>query len=48
MLRAPTYQSKPKVGNWMAKQCYAFLPQQHLLMQCDAVVSVPLHSKREK
>tara|TARA_B100000989_G_scaffold271588_1_gene228450 strand:+ start:1189 stop:1467 length:279 start_codon:yes stop_codon:yes gene_type:complete len=48
MLRTPKYQSKPKVGDWMAKQCYALLPQQHLLMQCNAVVSVPLHPRREK
>jgi len=32
----------------MAKQCYALLPQQHLIKQCDAVVPVPLHPKREK
>ena len=32
----------------MAKQCYALLPQQHLLKQCYAGVPVPLHPKREK
>lgn len=48
LLHALKYQGKPKVGDWLAKQCYALLPQQHLLKQCDAVVAVPLHPKREK
>ena len=48
LLHALKYQGKPKVGDWLAKQCYAMLPQQHLLKQCDAVVPVPLHPKREK
>ena len=48
LLHALKYQNKPKIGDWMAKQCYALLPQQHLLKQCDAVVPVPLHPKREK
>jgi ComF family protein len=48
LLHALKYQGKPKVGDWLAKQCYAMLPQQHLLKQCDAVIPVPLHPKREK
>ena len=48
LLHALKYQGKPKVGDWLAKQCYALLPQQHLLKQCDAVVAVPPHPKREK
>ena len=48
LLHALKYQGKPKIGDWMAKQCYALLPQHHLLKQCDAVVPVPLHPKREK
>jgi ComF family protein len=48
LLHALKYQGKLKIGDWMAKQCFALLPQQHLLKQCDAVVPVPLHPKREK
>ena len=48
LLNALKYQGKPKIGDWMAKQCFALLPQQHLIKQCDAVVPVPLHPKREK
>ena len=48
LLHALKYQGKPKIGDWMAKQCFALLPQQHLIKQCDAVVPVPLHPKREK
>ena len=35
LLHALKYQGKPKVGDWLARQC-------------DAVVPVPLHPKREK
>ena len=48
LLHALKYQSKPKIGDWMAKQCFALLKHQHLIKQCDAVVPVPLHPKREK
>ena len=48
LLHALKYQGKPKIGDWMAEQCFALLPQQHMIKQCDAVVPVPLHPKREK
>lgn len=48
LLHALKHQSKPKIGDWMAKQCFALLKHQHLIKQCDAVVPVPLHPKREK
>jgi predicted amidophosphoribosyltransferase len=48
LLHTLKYQGKPKIGDWITKQCFALLPQQHLIKQCNAVVPVPLHPKQEK
>ena len=48
LLHTLKYQGKPKIGDWITKQCFALLPQQHLIKQCNAVVPIPLHPKQEK
>lgn len=48
LLHALKYQGKIKIGEWLAVQCESFISKEHKMLQCDGIVPVPLHQKRER
>lgn len=48
LLHALKYQGKKEVAEWLAAQSAAYLPKDHATLECDGIVPVPLHPKRER
>lgn len=48
LLHALKYLGKKQIGAWFAAQAASFLPKNHPIYSCDAIVPVPLHPKRER
>lgn len=48
LLHALKYQGKKHIADWIAQQSVQLIPKDHLVLQCDGVVPVPLHPSRER
>lgn len=48
LMHALKYLGKKQIGAWFAAQAVCFLPKNHPIYSCDAIVPVPLHPKRKQ
>ncbi len=48
LIHALKYQGKKKVADWIAHQSAQLIPKEHVVLQCDGVVPVPLHPSRQQ